>query len=231
MKLNFKLVVICTLLPLSIFAKEGSKYNFSWLDKDKEIYVLQNRKFRKKGRLQVSGSFGQTTGRAYVDGTSIQARGTFFFKEDFGVQFLFSKNNSEFNDLANRVVDQNAVPYTRLIDDYMGAEFVWSPFYSKINIFDQILYFDWMFNVGYQQINTSDNRRQFTVTTDTALTEQSVNGFSIGTSLLFHITQNIGIRLDITQLRFESDFFTDTNQSEKYWFKNTDVTVGFNYKF
>ena len=228
MKLNFKLVVICTLLPLSIFAKEGSKYNFSGSIRIKKSMSCKIESFVKKEsckflvvlvRLQEELMLMEQASKQEV----------LSFKEDFGVQFLYSKNNSEFNDLANRVVDQNAVPYTRFIDDYMGAEFVWSPFYSKINIFDKILYFDWMFNVGYQQINTSDNRRQFTVTTDTALTEQSISGFSIGTSLLFHITQNIGIRLDITQLRFESDFFTDTNQSEKYWFKNTDVTVGLNY--
>lgn len=225
-------ILLCSFLIFTFsYASENSVYDFTWLDKDKEIYVLQNRKFRKKGKLQVAASFGMTNARAYVDATSLQGRASFFFKEDYGIQFVYAKNDSKFNELANRVVDQNAVPYTRFIDEYKGVEFVWSPFYSKINIFDKILYYDWMFNIGYQSINTSDNRRQFTVTTDTALTEQSVNGFSIGTTFLFHITQSIGIRLDITQLRFNSDFFTNTNQSEKYWFKNTDITVGFNYKF
>ena len=33
-----------------VVANEKSVYEFSWLDKDKEIYVLQNRKFRKVGK-------------------------------------------------------------------------------------------------------------------------------------------------------------------------------------
>ena len=36
-------------------AADDDEYNFSWLDPDKKIYVLQNRKYRKAGRVMFSG--------------------------------------------------------------------------------------------------------------------------------------------------------------------------------
>lgn len=225
--------LLCSFLIFTFsYASENSVYDFTWLDKDKEIYVLQNRKFRKKGKVQVSASFGMTNARAYVDGTAIQLRANYFFKEDYGIELLYSKNDGDFNDLAEKVRAQDAIPFTRIVDGYKGASFVWSPFYSKINLFDQILYYDWMFSAGYYTIDSSDNRKEFTVNgASRALTSETSSGFQIGTTFLFHITQSIGIRLDITQLRFEADFYDKNNNSEKFWFKNTDITVGFNYKF
>lgn len=36
------------------FSSEKSVYDFEWLDDDKEIYVLQNRKYRKDGKFNLS---------------------------------------------------------------------------------------------------------------------------------------------------------------------------------
>jgi outer membrane beta-barrel protein len=233
MKLKFVLSLFTILFCTLTLASEKSVYDFSWLDKDKEIYVLQNRKFRKKNKFQVSASVGTTTGRAYVKGTSLQGRATYFFKEDFGVEAVVAVNDGDFNDLANKVRAQNAIPFTRIVDGYKGANLIWSPFYSKINIFDQIIYYDWMFTAGYYSIDTTDNRNEFLVgggSTYTPASETST-GFQIGTSLLFHITQSIGVRLDVSQIRFEADFYKSKTDTEKFWFKNTDVSVGFNYSF
>jgi hypothetical protein len=41
------LLALFTFLSPKIYSSEGSTYSFDWLDPDKEVYVLQNRKFRK----------------------------------------------------------------------------------------------------------------------------------------------------------------------------------------
>ena len=53
-------VLFLTILTYKTFAAESDLYNFSWLDKDKEIYVLQNRKFKKVNRFYLSGGFGKS---------------------------------------------------------------------------------------------------------------------------------------------------------------------------
>lgn len=219
------------LASLSSLASEKSLYNFKWLDQDKEVYVLQNRKFRKSGKVSVSAGFGQTTGRSYVEGTAMQARASYFLKEDWGLEFMYSANDGDENDLAVKVRDQGAVPYFRIIDSYKGVNLVWSPFYSKINIFNKILYYDWMFSLGYMSIENSDNRVRFTTSSDATLTSETNNGYQIGTTLLFYLTEHFGLRIDISHIRFEADFHLQGGVTEPFWFRNTDVTVGLNYTF
>ena len=73
------LLVTCVVGWGGLVAGESSTYDFSWLDPDKEVYVLQNRKFRKKRSLFVSGGGGKTLSGAFVDSNSITgAHGIFF---------------------------------------------------------------------------------------------------------------------------------------------------------
>jgi outer membrane beta-barrel protein len=217
-------------------ASEKSLYDFSWLDKDKEIYVLQNRSFRKDGKLFVALNVGETVAKAYVEGMVGQARIGYFFKEDFGIEILTSKNDGKFNDLASKVISQGAVPYSRIIDSYNAAQLLWSPFYSKINTFNKIFYYDWMFGLGYASITNSDNRNEFKAgESRTTLTEETNSGLIWSTGLRFYITPSWSARIDFTALRYEADFFvkdgTTFKSGGKEWFNNYDLTLGVNYTF
>jgi outer membrane beta-barrel protein len=216
-------------------ASEKSLYDFSWLDKDKEIYVLQNRSFRKDGKLFVALNVGETVAKAYVEGMVGQGRIGYFFKEDFGIEILTSKNDGKYNDLASRVVAQQAVPYSRIIDSYNAAQLLWSPFYSKINTFNKIFYYDWMFGIGYASIKNSDNRNQFINITDKSLAEETNSGLIWSTGLRFYITPSWSTRIDFTALRYEADFFVEDGATfksgGKEWFNNYDLTIGVNYTF
>jgi len=81
-KMSWLSLFICFVTSVA-FASEKSLYDFSWLDKDKEIYVLQNRSFRKDGKLFVGLTVGETVAKAYVEGMVGQGRIGYFFKEDF----------------------------------------------------------------------------------------------------------------------------------------------------
>ena len=53
---NIFLVLVTLIMSSVVMANEKSLYNFSWLDNDKEIYVLQNRKFRKDGNVYIGAT-------------------------------------------------------------------------------------------------------------------------------------------------------------------------------
>src|SRR5690606_16951141 len=159
------LVVMLTLIVSTLaIADEKSLYNFSWLDKDKEIYVLQNRKFRKDGKLYVGGTAAYNLSQNFLTAYGGTLRAGYFFSEDWGIEFLYGKNTNSENDTAKGVKEQGSVPFYRQIDSFMGAMLMWSPFYSKINTFNRIFYFDWMFGAGVGSITTKDNRNKFDTT-------------------------------------------------------------------
>ena len=73
----------------------------------------------------------------------MQARFGFFFTEELGVEFLYSKNSGKENDTAQSVRrgpdGSGTIPFRRIIDQYYGAYFLWSPFYAKVNTFNKII--------------------------------------------------------------------------------------------
>jgi outer membrane beta-barrel protein len=215
------------------FASESSVYDFTWLDADKEVYVLQNRKFRKDGKLYVSGLAGMTTSGAFVDSTSYQGRAGFFFQEEFGFEVLYSKNVSSKNDTFKNVEASGSTPYYRKIEDYMGAMFNWAPFYAKINTFNKVIYFDWIFGVGGAKITSKDNRNDILVNSpgEDVLTSESSTGMMWGTGPRFYLSEHWSIRLDMTALYYKADRQITTSRKESGNFSNYDLTLGLNYTF
>ena len=83
------LLLCISLISGVVVANEKSVYEFSWLDKDKEIYVLQNRKFRKVGKVYVGAGGVKTISGAFVDSYGGTLRGGYFFSEDWGIEGVF----------------------------------------------------------------------------------------------------------------------------------------------
>ena len=124
------LLLICMLMFNShSFAGEGDTYSFTWLDPDKEVYVLQNRKYRKAGKLHLNIGAGVTTSGAFVDATTFQGRAGYFFSEDWGFEAVYSLNNGEENGTAASLRNEGtagSVPFRRIVDSYVGGMVLWS---------------------------------------------------------------------------------------------------------
>jgi outer membrane beta-barrel protein len=211
------------------YAGERSVYEFSWLDKDKEIYVLQNRVYRKDGRLYFGGAGATTVSGAFVDSYGAQARVGYFFREDWGFEFVYGKNSGKVNDTGKAIEAQAAVPFYRKIDSYNGLMLMWSPFYAKINSFNQIFYFDWMFGAGLANLKTLDNREKFNSIPSSTLTEDSATGLIWTTAVRFHLNQNWSLRMDFSGLHFSADRSRSSTSAEKARFSNFDFALGLNY--
>lgn len=233
-----KPIFVFLLLAVSsvAMAAESSLYNFSWLDKDKEIYVLQNRKFRKDGKVYIGGNAGKTLSGAFIDGYGASLRGGFFFREDWGIELVYGKGLGGENTTAKGIKEQGTVPFYRQVDSFTGGMLMWSPFYSKINTFNKIFYYDWIFGVGAARVSTKDNRRRFENQNDSSLTSESSMSFLWTTGMRFYVTENWSVRLDFTGLNWRAERFgkpttSGTVQKKEDYFNNFDVALGLNFAF
>jgi len=234
---------LITLLLLSLFlssshAGESNMYDFSWLDGDKEIYVLQNRKFRKKSRVYVGGLYGRSINGAFIDSTRFSLQGGFFFSENWGLELSYSSANGETNTTHDSVKEQsNAVAFYRKIDTEMTAMLLWSPFYSKINTFNKIFYYDWMFGAGISTVTTDDNRNEFDDGSPDSnkLTSESNSGLSWMSAFRFYITENWSSELRFRATHVNADYASEdqsnNDKTEKRWIHYYNFNVGINYTF
>lgn len=219
----------------SLRAAESDTYNFSWLDQDKEVYVLQNRKFRKVDGLHFNIGYGTTTSGAFVDAKMIQGRVSYYFLEDWGFQFLYSKNEGEENITASSVRRNSSgtgsIPFRRIVDNYMGVMGVWSPFYSKINSFNKIIYVDWLIGLGFAKLEETNNRRELETGggLNTPTTENH-NGAIWDVGAIIYLSRTWNVRLDLTGVHYRAQESLRNNPQE-IWYENFDFTVSAGLSF
>jgi outer membrane beta-barrel protein len=232
---NILWLLATLLLSGTVLADEKSLYEFSWLDKDKEIYVLQNRKFRKDGKVYIGGTLGKTLNGAFIDAYGASVRGGYFFSEDWGIELVYGKNSGQESDTAKGVKEQGAVPFYRKVDTYMGGMLVWSPFYSKINTFNKIFYYDWQFGLGVATITTKDNRTKFDVPPSDTLTSESSMGAVWNTGFRFYLSESWSVRIDFTGMHYKADRQRKPTGGSQIksssMYSNFDLGLGLNYSF
>lgn len=226
------LFFIVILFPFA-YAGEKSKYDFSWLDQDKEVYVLQNRKFRKDGNFHVSVLGGMTTSGAFTSANFVQGRLGYFFAEEWGVELLYSKNFSSENDTARAVYASSQVDaFVRKAQNYYGGMMLWSPFYAKINTFNKIVYFDWIFGAGAASFTDENNSNKINTTSNSNLPIEETNtGFMWEAGMRFYLSEMWSLRLNMTTVHYQATRAGRNSASEKTWFDNYDLGAGINFTF
>lgn len=230
---SLALALSFSLLPGAASAAEGDMYDFSWLDPDKEVYVLQNRRFRKQSRPYVSGSWGKTTSGAFVDATNIQARAGFFFMEDWGIEGLWSTNSGEENEAFKAVRATSSFPFRRIVQGYYGLMLVWAPFYSKINTFNKIFYKDWLFGVGYGTVDEKNNMKAFQQD-DPGVPDvlEKHTGLLIQGALKIYLSPTWDARVNLATLHYSANRPTNRDGGlKKVWNHHYDLSFGVGMTF
>jgi len=223
--LKLSLLITCSF----VWGAESDLYDFSWLDKDKEVYVLQNRKFKKKGRFSMSAGYGKTTSGAFVDASAIQGRIGYFFTEEFGFEGIYSKNSGTENDTAASVRSSGSgsgtIPFRRIVDGYYGGMLLWAPFYTQINTFNSIIYLDFIFGLGAVTIEETNNRAQFDTFDSTAAdVKESHSGVIWNFGTKFFVNETWNIRFDINGVHYQAKKAL-ANSTEDAWYENIDMTL------
>jgi outer membrane beta-barrel protein len=237
-------VLIALFVVLSFYATPASAaseaagqadrddYDFSWLDPDKKIYVVQNRKYLKTNRFELSASGNMGFGPKFVNVRGLLFRGTFYFNEHWGMSGFYgiAKNttNSTFAQLQSQFGIQ---PSVRELKNYVGGSIMWLPFYGKMNMFNQIFYIDWHLEAGVSSasttidLNTHANQGAIPNTA-------SYMGYHWGTGWKFFITRNWGARLDFLALYYTAPIgsngaLTSTNNNHDNYFMNLGASYTF----
>lgn len=229
--------LITLILSTACLGSQDSVYDFSWLDSDKEIYVLQNRKFRKDSKVYIGGTIGIQTNGAFIDSNAIDLYAGYFINEDWGIELSYTSASGSENDTHDSVQEQgSAVAFYRKITSAISGMVVWSPFYSKINTFNKIFYYDWLIGAGLSSISTEDNRLKFETVPDNTLTAETNMAFTWMTGFRFYINESWSTRIDFKAYHLSADRVSkpvgasDTS-SEKKFSHYYNINFGLNYTF
>lgn len=225
------LLIVLAALWLGVVAASWSEaaeeisdeYNFSWLDPDKKIYVLQNRRYTKAHRLNLSLSAGLGDTSAYRSSISFSPRVGYYLSERFGFEILYqmisNKNNNTFDAL--NAQSPALKPNVIEIKNQLAALVTWAPWYAKINVFNWILYFDWYFTAGLGSLSAN-----VIPGNGSATTSKSYSGIYLGTGQMFHIDETWLVRLDFTNVFFKAPQQATTGKEIYYNSTTFEIGVG-----
>ena len=205
------------------------EYNFSWLDPEKKVYVLQNRKYRKAGHAGIFlGGAMNLSGPFKTHYMGVPRLG-YWFTENMGVELFYALgSNQDTSTLASlRKVSASALPFVREVRSYFGAVFSWVPWYAKLNFFNKILYLDWALNAGVGRVNTAFDQNNRATSAPNYLNE-SFTGLFLGTSQNYFVSRNWSVRLDLISYMYNAKG-ADNESTNTY--KNFDFGVGVGYLF
>jgi outer membrane beta-barrel protein len=213
-----------------------NEYDFSWLDPEKKIYVVQNRKYLKSNRVELAFSGGFGFGEPYRSRTTLLPRAFFYFSEQWGVSVFAGFNANQENETAKALRSVSSVfPAVRDVQNFYGGSILWLPFYGKINMFNQILYIDWHLEVGVGQVDSEIDLN--TNRTQSPILQESTH-FSVhwGTGQKFFITRNWAARLEFLAQYYRAPTgidgsVTTPSGSVEDTYDNYYVTLGLSYTF
>lgn len=209
-------------------ANSDDEYNFSWLDPDKKVYVLQNRKYRKTNRFAIFGSGGLNLSNPYRTEYEFVPRVAYWFSEQWGAEIFFSViSNGDNENLRALKAMSNALPFVRENRSFYGAAVSFTPWYSKLNFFNKILYFDWLFLAGMGQTSTAVDQNTRADRVSDFKTENLFT-FFYGTGLQFYLTRNFLMRLDLIGMMYNA---TGADNKSKTYVQNYEFTAGAGWAF
>ncbi len=226
------------LLGLSgpVSGAEGDLYDFLWLDPDKQVFVLQNKIFKKKGKFFVNAGLGRVQGQPYLSSSFVHLKGGYYLSEQWALELLFNTySHSESTTLENLRNINQQVPFIRRFDSQIGGIVTWSPFYGKINTFNAIFYFDWSFGVGLSSLSAESNIEQVTNTTaneNILYTSESHLAALFKTALRLHATTYLHFDIEYLLTSYSADGPARAGEPRKSSLRtNSDLSLSVGLSF
>jgi outer membrane beta-barrel protein len=229
--ISFFSACLASTFAMDIFASEQSVYDFLWLDPDKKVYVLQNKIHKKEKTFFFNAGIGKTVNNDYQTAKNYVFKAGYFFHEEWGVELLYmnydNKDNAAFTNLQQV---NTAYPFIRKMKQSYGALATWAPFYGKINTFNKIVYFDWMFGAGVTRLEAENNRDTFiSRSPNNVYKSEAHNALALKTQLKFHLTKHSHINLELINQHYRAP--SPINPNVKELNTNTDVIVSVGFSF
>lgn len=230
---KFSIIALGLMLMLTreLKAGEESLYDFLWLDPDKKVYVLQNKLYKKEHSVYFDVGYISNQTSKFQDTNGFSLKGGYYFHEEFGVELFYQQYNNKNNDDFRNVQSINGVvPFIRRMNDTYGAVAIWSPFYGKINTFNQIFYFDWSFGAGISMVNTDSNINSVRIlNAPNKYEKKSYTGGVLKTKVKFHLKENIHLGLEYMNSYYMAPGPKDPKNDKLR--TNTDVILSIGFSF
>lgn len=198
LKLSLLALGFLLILTKETRAGEESLYDFLWLDPDKKVYVLQNKLYKKENSFYFDLGYISNMTSKFQDTKGFSGKAGFYFHEEWGLEFAYHQySNSNNDDYRNVKLINEAVPFIRRPSSTYGVMAIWSPFYGKINTFNQIYYFDWSFGAGVGQAVTQSNIKSVRIeNAPNKYVRETHESALLKTKLKFHITENVHVGVE-----------------------------------
>ncbi|MDR3608274.1 MAG: outer membrane beta-barrel domain-containing protein [Oligoflexia bacterium] len=195
----------------------SDEYNFKWLDPEKKIYVLQNRRYQKANRLSLSLTGGPEFGNAYRTSWALTPRMDYFFSESWGIEVFYNKTFNSPNNTYNALTQTGAsvYPVIREVSNVFGGILYWSPWYAKINVFNEILYFDWLFGVGGGEMSSNLTTLNSSGQPSSVTSSSQTVGIAT-TGQQFYLNERFIIRWDLTGMYYSSPVYGTSGSSSMF---------------
>lgn len=231
LKLAFLCLGLGLLFSQKVHAGEKSLYDFLWLDPDKKVYVLQNKLHKKEHTVYADVGYLANFTSKFQNTQGFQGRLGFYIHEEWGLEVFHNNySNSNNDDFRNVQALNNGVPFVRRFKSSTGALMIWSPFYGKINTFNQIFYFDWSFGAGLTSLKTDSNLKSARLTNaPNRYAAENYTGAVLKTNVKFHLSENVHISIEYMNTYYRAPSAKSPNTDNLR--TNTDIitSIGFSY--
>ena len=233
-----KFAILVVLLSLftskNIQAGEKSLYDFLWLDPDKKVYVLQNKIYKKEHTFYADLGYLSNFTSTFQKTNGFSVKTGYYIHEEWGIEAYYTHYQNSNNDNWSNVRNINgADPFVRRFNSTYGLMAIWSPFYGKINTFNQIFYFDWSFGLGLGKINADSNRKTVENTTQkSSYDKEQYNALVWKTNFRFHLRENIHLGIEWLQHHYSAPGPNRNGKQSSSTLRNNQdliLSVGFSY--
>jgi outer membrane beta-barrel protein len=230
LKLALLALVTALMMTNKVHAGEKSLYDFLWLDPDKKVYVLQNKLYKKELTAYIDLGYISNFTSKFQDTYGFTGRVGYYVHEEWAFEGFYNgyqnRNNDDFRNV--RLINRQE-PFIRRLNNSYGLNLIWSPFYGKINTFNQIFYFDWSFGAGLAKVNGESNRKSVKQgDVITYYTKESYNGAVLKTNMKFHVSEHWHLGVEYMNTYFMAP---GPRSSQPKLRTNTDVILTVGYSF
>ncbi len=223
-------LAILSLFATSSFAGEEDLYDFLWLDPDKSVYVLQNKIYPKDKSFYVDLGLLMNQTNKFQDTSGAQFKAGYYFSEEWALEFDYVKYSNLNNSALDSLIAVNGVvPFIQKPLSSSSLFAIWSPFYGKINTFNQIYYFDWSFGLGAGSYTLESNLDTVQDNTQDIYKEENVGAVLLKTNFKFHINRNLHLGVELLNTNYQ--FGTPKNPNSKGWDQNNDIIFSIGASF
>lgn len=172
-----------------------------WAPKDTEFKVVQNRKFKKAKRYNITAMGGVLFNDPFISGTNLGLSTAYYFDEHNGIEVRYEHYTHTMGEAGDQVIEKGGRPDLNFEKWYLGASYTWIPFYGKISVLDsKIIYFDMAFSAGLGLIQYEQQSQ-----IASAVKTKNALALNLDVSQQFFIHRNWALRLDARTKVYQED--------------------------